>query len=128
MKKVSKSSTSISRNKYFYSVSEIITDAAGAKDSEASEVFLYPKRIIVPNTTTPTTRLLQRILRTYLPNRGLQNFFASPILIAVLVTSAIIIAIVAVRDVSACAQSADFSDISCVIASTSAKPDKNDIR
>ena len=66
--------------------------------SDIDHGLLKPRTTIVINTITPTLSMPQRILKTYDPNLGLQNFFAKAILIVVFVTSAIIIAIVAVRE------------------------------
>lgn len=83
---------------YSFSIVSKTDDGVAIKDSDASDVFLYPNIIIALKTSTPTARLLHKIRSTYVPNRGLPNFFARPIFTAVFVTSAIIMATVAVRE------------------------------
>ena len=77
---------------------------------------------------TPDKRTIQRIILMSFANPGLPNLCASHIFTIVFMTTAMMIATVAVRLVRAWllpVRRADLSAISCVIASTSARPDMN---
>jgi len=75
---------------------------------------------------TPERRTIPSMRNIYFPKSSLQNFFARPILTAVFVTRAIKIAVVAASEVREFPL--ESSDISCVIASTSARPEKSDTK